>query len=85
MRVDIVGKDQLTAVFICFMFVLLKCNESTTRQYVEQIILPYLHHKGQQVKLLPRQSAVLILKLSAQNFDSNRIDIVLAVLSTCSP
>ena len=61
------------------------CNESTMRQYIDKIILPYLCQKRQELKLSPEQPAVLIfdnfkgqcteelLKL----LDSNNVDVVL--------
>ena len=61
------------------------CNELTMRQYVENIILPYLCQKRQKLKLPLGQPAVLIFdNFKAQCteellnlLDSNKIDVVL--------
>ena len=36
------------------------CNESTMRQYIQRIILPYLNQKRQELKVSAVQPAVLI-------------------------
>ena len=61
------------------------CNESTMRQYIGKIILPYLCQKRKELKLPPEQPAVMIFdnfkgqctKEFLKFLDSNNIDVIL--------